>query len=78
MAYSNINILSKLCRGAFLAYLIILLTACNKHSRGYRAYSTIEHAMEKSEQGDNTELIIIIIGLIILGGYWLYSKMKDD
>lgn len=60
-------------------YLFILsifaLISC-EGSRTARMIDTVEGAVEDYNNGDSSTLIILIIGAIILGGLWLYSK-KD-
>lgn len=60
-------------------YLFILsifaLVSC-EGSRTARMIDTVEGAVDDYNNGDSTTLIILIIGAIILGGLWLYSK-KD-
>lgn len=58
-------------------YLFILsifaLISC-EGSRTARMIDTVEGAVEDYNNGDSSTLIILIIGAIILGGLWLYSK----
>lgn len=60
-------------------YLFILsifaLVSC-EGSRTARMIDTVEGAVDDYNNGDSSTLIILIIGAIILGGLWLYSK-KD-
>jgi LPXTG-motif cell wall-anchored protein len=60
-------------------YLFILsifaLVSC-EGSRTARMIDTVEGAVDDYNNGDSTTLIILIIGAIVLGGLWLYSK-KD-
>lgn len=60
-------------------YLFILsifaLISC-EGSRTARMIDTVEGAVEDYNNGDSSTLIILIIGAIILGGLWIYSK-KD-
>lgn len=37
----------------------------------------ILNGVVKAINGDNTMLTVLIIGVIILGGSWLYSQIKD-
>lgn len=60
-------------------YLFILsifaLVSC-EGSRTSRMIDTVEGAVDDYNNGDSTTLMILIIGAIVLGGLWLYSK-KD-
>lgn len=60
-------------------YLFILsifaLVSC-EGSRTARMIDTVEGAVDDYNNGDSSTLIILIIGAIILGGLWIYSK-KD-
>lgn len=60
-------------------YLFILsifaLVSC-EGSRTARMIDTVEGAVDDYNNGDSTTLIILIIGAIVLGGLWLFSK-KD-
>lgn len=60
-------------------YLFILsifaLVSCS--DRQQRMINTVEGAIDDYNNGDSTMLIILIIGAIILGGLWLYSKMDE-
>ena len=60
-------------------YLFILsifaLVSCDGN-RTARMIDTVEGAVDDYNNGDSTTLIILIIGAIVLGGLWLYSK-KD-
>lgn len=60
-------------------YLFILsifaIVSC-EGSRTARMIDTVEGAVDDYNNGDSSTLIILIIGAIILGGLWLYSK-KD-
>lgn len=61
-------------------YLFILsifaLVSC-EGSRTARMIDTVGEAVDDYNNGDSTMLIILIIGAIILGGLWLYSKMDE-
>lgn len=45
-------------------------------SRPARMLNAMEKAVEAHNNGDSSMLIIMIIGLVICGAIWLYSK-KD-
>ena len=63
-------------------YLFILsifaLVSC-EGSRTARMIDSADHAIESHNNGDSTELIVLIVGGIILGVLWLvrqYNKNK--
>ena len=62
-------------------YLFILsfftLVPC-KASRTSRMYDSVEHAIESHNNGDSTELIVVIVGGIILGILWLIWKNNKN
>lgn len=61
----------------YLFILSILALVSCEGSRPARMIDTVEGAIDDYNNGDSSTLIILIIGAIILGGLWLYSK-KDE
>lgn len=57
----------------FLLVSILLLTSC-EGSRSRRMLDSVDHAIDSHNNGDSTELIILIVGGIILGCLWLYKN----
>lgn len=57
----------------FLLVSILLLTSC-EGSRSRRMSDSVDHAIDSHNNGDSTELIILIVGGIILGCLWLYKN----
>lgn len=62
-------------------YLFILsifaLVSC-EGSRTARMIDSAEHAIESHNNGDSTELIVLIVGGIILGILWLIWKNNKN
>lgn len=55
----------------------MLLMSC-EGSRTRRMYDAGKSAYDDYENtGDPTMLIIFIVGLLVLGGFWLWNKNKD-
>lgn len=55
----------------------LLLMSC-EGSRTRRMYDAGKSAYDDYENtGDPTMLIVFIVGLLILGGLWLWNKSKD-
>ena len=66
---------------AKLSFLLLaaplLLMSC-EGSRTRRMYDAGKSAYDDYENtGDPTMLIVFIVGLLILGGLWLWNKSKD-
>ena len=60
-----------------LAALMFLMSC--EGSRSRRMYDTGKSICEDYEKtGDSTWIIIFIVGLLILGGLWLWNKNKDN
>lgn len=57
----------------FMIVSLILLSSC-EGSRSRRMLDSVEHAIDSHNNGDSTELIILIVGGIILGCLWLYKN----
>lgn len=57
----------------FIIVGLILFTSC-EGSRSRRMIDSVDHAIDSHNNGDSTELIVLIIGGIILGCLWLYSN----
>ena len=55
----------------FMIVGIILFISCDV-SRSRRMIDSVDHAIDSHNNGDSTELIVLIIGGIILGCLWLY------
>lgn len=56
----------------------MLLMSC-EGSRTRRMYDAGKSAYDDYENtGDPTMLIIFIVGLLVLGGFWLWNKSKDN
>lgn len=56
----------------------LLLMSC-EGSRTRRMYDAGKSAYDDYENtGDPTMLIVFIVGLLILGGLWLWNKNKDN
>lgn len=60
-----------------LSFFAIFLCSC-EGSRTRRMYDTFDHAVDEANNGDSSELVILIIGVIILGGLWLYNQYKKN
>lgn len=65
-------------------WFLLLLTApmlfmsC-EGSRTRRMYDAGKSAYDEYEEtGDPTMLIVFIVGLLVLGGLWLWNKNKDN
>ena len=55
----------------------LLLMSC-EGSRTRRMYDAGKSAYDEYENtGDPTMLIVFIVGLLVLGGLWLWNKNKD-
>lgn len=57
----------------FMIVGLVLLTSC-EGSRSRRMIDSVDHAIDSHNNGDSTELIILIVGGIILGCLWLYKN----
>lgn len=57
----------------FMIVGLVLLTSC-EGSRSRRMLDSVDHAIDSHNNGDSTELIILIVGGIILGCLWLYKN----
>lgn len=56
----------------------LLLMSC-EGSRTRRMYDAGKSAYDEYEDtGDPTMLIVFIVGLLVLGGLWLWNKNKDN
>lgn len=56
----------------------LLLMSC-EGSRTRRMYDAGKSAYDDYENtGDPTMLIVFIVGLLVLGGLWLWNKNKDN
>ena len=56
----------------------LLLMSC-EGSRTRRMYDAGKSAYDDYENtGDPTMLIVFIVGLLVLGGLWLWNKSKDN
>ena len=56
----------------------LLLMSC-EGSRSRRMYDAGKSAYDDYENtGDPTMLIVFIVGLLVLGGLWLWNKNKDN
>ena len=56
----------------------LLLSSC-EGSRTRRMYDAGKSAYDDYENtGDPTMLIVFIVGLLVLGGLWLWNKNKDN
>ncbi len=56
----------------------MLLMSC-EGSRTRRMYDAGKSAYDEYEEtGDPTMLIVFIVGLLVLGGLWLWNKNKDN
>lgn len=56
----------------------LLLMSCER-SRTRRMYDAGKSAYDEYEDtGDPTMLIVFIVGLLVLGGLWLWNKNKDN
>lgn len=62
----------------FLIPLFSIMLASCEGSRSRRMYDSFDHAIEEANNGDSSELIILIIGCIILGGLWCYNQYKKN
>lgn len=61
-----------------LAIIAISLISC-EGSRPRRMYDAGKSAYDEYEEtGDPTMLIVFIVGLLVLGGLWLWNKNKDN
>lgn len=57
----------------FMIVGLVLFTSC-EGSRSRRMIDSVDHAIDCHNNGDSTELIILIVGGIILGCLWLYKN----
>lgn len=56
----------------------LLLMSC-EGSRTRRMYDAGKSAYDEYEDtGDPTMLIVFIVGLLVLGGLWLWNKNKEN
>ena len=56
----------------------MLLMSC-EGSRTRRMYDAGKSAYDEYEEtGDPTMLIVFIVGMLVLGGLWLWNKNKDN
>lgn len=61
-----------------LAIIAMCMISC-EGSRPRRMYDAGKSAYEEYEEtGDPTMLIVFIVGLLVIGGLWLWSKNKDN
>lgn len=63
---------------SFLLLTASLLMMSCEGSRTRRMYDAGKSAYDDYENtGDPTMLIVFIVGLLLLGGLWLWNKSKD-
>ncbi len=63
---------------SFLLLTVSLLMMSCEGSRTRRMYDAGKSAYDDYENtGDSTMLIVFIVGLLLLGGLWLWNKSKD-
>lgn len=65
----------KIKNNSIIVLCLLTLVSC-EGSKPARMIDTVEKAVEAHNNGDSTMLIILIIGAIVFGGIWIYSK-KD-
>lgn len=64
---------------SFLSLAAPLLLMSCEGSRTRRMYDAGKSAYDDYENtGDPTMLIVFIVGLLVLGGLWLWNKNKDN
>lgn len=64
---------------SFLLLVAPLLLLSCEGSRTRRMYDAGKSAYDDYENtGDPTMLIVFIVGLLVLGGLWLWNKNKDN
>lgn len=59
----------------FMIVGLILFTSC-EGSRTRRMIDTVDHAVESHNNGDSTELIVLIVAGILIGCLWLYVNRE--
>ena len=64
---------------SFLLLVAPLLLMSCEGSRTRRMYDAGKSAYDDYENtGDPTMLIVFIVGILVLGGLWLWNKNKDN
>lgn len=57
---------------------LLLLASC-EGSRTRKMIDTVDHAIDSHNEGDSTELVVLVVAGIIVGCIWLYlnrNKLK--
>lgn len=62
----------------YLFILSIFTFVPCKAGRASRMLDSVEHAIDSHNNGDSTELIVLIVGGIILGILWLVWKNNKN